>query len=171
MKKNNKITYHTEEQKEMIHFLIVFAVVLVVVCAVYFFSKVFVLDQNLFDVSYEAGVVNSERVVVGTLFNRPEKEYYVIAYDETGSQAVYYSSLTTNYKNKQTGALKIYHLNLDNELNKDYYVKEGSGNSQATKSSEVRLKNLTLIKIKNGKIDKYLEKLEDIEKELAVTTK
>lgn len=166
-KKVNKISYHTEEQKEMIHFLIVLSVIIVLVLGFYFISKFFILDQNLFENTYIPGTVNSERIVVGTLFNRPEKEYYVIAYDEDAKDAVYYSSLSASYKGEK--ALKVYHLDLGNVLNKSYYIKEGESNKKATKPSEIKLKDLTLIKIKEGKIEKYLENLSDIEKELTIT--
>lgn len=164
--KKQKSNYQTEEQKEMMYFLIILGVVFVFVFVVYYFSKFFVVDQSLFEPNYTAGVVNEERAIVGTIFNRPESEYYVIAYDETSSKAVYYSALSTTYG--KDGTLNIYHLDLSNSLNQSYYVgSDGESNQHAKKASEIKLKDLTLIKIKNGKIEKYLEKLEDIEKELA----
>lgn len=172
MNQRNRNVYHTEEQKEMLHFVIVLVCVVILVIGVYFFSKIFVLDKSLFEIDYQTGTINNERIVVGTIFNRPESEYYVIAYDETVEQAVYYSAISTNYTNNQENALKVYHLDLDNALNKPYYVgSDGISNSKATKSSEIKLKDLTLIKIKNGKIEKYLEGIDSIEKELAVTKK
>lgn len=169
MKKQRKISYQTEEQKEMMHFLIVLAIVVVLVCGVYFISKLFIMDQSLFEPNYQAGVVNSNRAIVGTIFNRPETEYYVLAYDETDDQAVYYSALSTKYTSKQSGALKVYHVDLNNELNKCYYVGEGDSNKNAKSVADIKLKDLTLIKIKNGTIEKYLEGITAIEKELAVT--
>ena len=50
------------------------------------------------------------------------------------------------------------------QLNKPY-VKEVS-NSKATKTSELALKSPTLMFIKDGKIVKYLENIEEIEKEM-----
>ena len=166
---NKKIQYQTEEQKEIIHFLIVLVVILIIVMCVYIFSKLFVLDESLFEINYEIGAIKDERAIVGTIFNRPEDEYYVIAYDETSENAVYYSVLATKYSENEK-ALKIYHVDLSNELNASYYVgSDGKSNKNATKVSEIKLKDLTLIKIKDGKIDKYLENVTDIEKELSVT--
>lgn len=168
---NKKMQYQTEEQKEIIHFLIVLVVILIIVMCVYIFSKKFVLDDSLFEINYETGVLKDERAIVGTIFNRPEKEYYVIAYDETKGNAVYYSALTTNYA-KNEKSLKVYHIDLSNELNSSYYVgSEGKSNKNASKVSEIKLKDLTLLKIKNGKIEKYFENITEIEKELAVTKK
>ena len=82
-KQKKKVSYQTEEQKEMIHFLIVLGVIIVFVVGVYIFSKMFILDKSLFEVNYTTGAINSERAVVGTIFNRPEKDYYVMVYDES----------------------------------------------------------------------------------------
>lgn len=166
---SKKLNYQTEEQKEMVHFLIVLGVIVVLVIGVYFISKLFVMDQSLFEVTYQDGAINNERAVVGTLFNRPESEYYVVIYDETAPSAVYYSAITTKYAQSEK-ALRVYHIDLSNEMNKAYYVgSDGTSNKKATKVSDIKLKDLTLIKIKKGKIVKYFETLEELEKELAVT--
>ena len=169
-KQKKKVSYQTEEQKEMIHFLIVLGVIIVFVVGVYIFSKMFILDKSLFEVNYTTGAINSERAVVGTIFNRPEKDYYVMVYDESSNQAVYYSALSSNYVKKQDGALPVYHVDLNHKWNQSYYVgKDGQSNSKATKVSELKFKDLTLITISNGKISKYLGDEESIKKELAVT--
>lgn len=164
-----KISYQTEEQKEMIRFLIVLGIVVVLVCGVYFISKLFVMDQSLFEANYQTGVVNSERAIVGTILNRPESSYYVMIYDETKEQAVYYSAISTKYTSKQDGALKVYHVDLSSELNKKYYSSEGKSNKNAQTVDEMKFQDLTLLKVHNGKIEKYLEDLDSIQKELAIT--
>lgn len=64
---------------------------------------------------------------------------------------------------------KVYFCDLSNELNKKYYVGEDKdSNPNATTSSELAFKDLTLIKIKNGKIVKYLETLDTIKTELGI---
>ncbi len=166
---SKKVQYQTEEQREVIHFFIVLVVILIIVMCVYIFSKAFVFDESLFEVSYEAGAIKDERAIVGTIFNRPEKEYYVIIYDESKGNAVYYSALTSKYSENEK-ALKVYHVDLDNELNAAFYVgNDGKSNKNASSVSDIKLKDLTLLKIKNGKIEKYLENITEIEKELAVT--
>ena len=60
-------------------------------------------------------------------------------------------------------------IHCTNELNKKYYVGEDKdSNPNATTSSELAFKDLTLIKIKNGKIVKYLETLDTIKTELGI---
>lgn len=167
--KIKKQSYKTEEQREMLRFILVLAVVVLLVFVVYFVSKKLIVDKSIYEVSYETGTVNYERAIAGTIFNRPESEYYVIVYDETKTDAVYYSAMSSNYVSKQDKALKVYHVDLSSEMNKSYIAKDGKSNSKATKTSELQFKDLTLLKIKNGKIVKYLEKSEDITKELTVT--
>lgn len=171
-KQQKKITYQTEEQKEMLHFFIVLVVVIACVISVYFLSKLFVMDKSLFEVSYNNGAINSERAIVGTMLNRPEKEYYVFVYDEKATNAVYYSSVSTNYTQNQENALKVYHVDLSNPLNKDYFVGDsGVSNPNAKKVSDFKFKGITLLRIKNGKVEKYIEDEASIQKELAVTKK
>ena len=171
-KQQKKDTYQTEEQKEMLHFLIVLVVIVLFVVGVYFISKMFVMDKSLFEISYNNGAINTERAIVVTMLNRPEKEYYVLVYDEKASNAVYYSAISTNYTQNQEKALKVYHVDLGNVLNQDYYVGEnGRSNPKAGKVSDFKFKNLTLLYVKNGKVEKYIEDEENIKKELAVTKK
>lgn len=171
-KQQKKVTYHTEEQKEMFHFLIVLVVIILFVIGVYLVSKMFVMDKSLFEVSYNNGVINSERAIVGTILNRPEKDYYVLVYDEKATNAVYYSALSTNYTQNQENALKVYHVDLGHVLNKDYYVgTSGTSNPKAGKVSDFKFKDFTLLRITNGKVEKYIEDEASIKKELAVTKK
>ena len=58
---------------------------------------------------------------------------------------------------------------LFNRADNEYYVGEDKdSNPNATTSSELAFKDLTLIKIKNGKIVKYLETLDTIKTELVI---
>ncbi len=167
--KKKKVSYHTEEQRELIHFAIVLAMVVIVVLGVYFFSKMFVMDKSLFEVDYKTGVINENRAIVGTILNRSASEYYVFVYDEGSSQAVYYSALSSKYTTSDSGKLPIYHVDLSNKLNEAYVASsDEASNPKATKTDEFLFKGATLLRIKNGKVVKYLEKEEEIVKELAV---
>lgn len=110
-----------------------------------------------------SGEINYDVLTVGMLLNRLEKEYYVIIYDENNEDSILYSSMISSYNNTQNH-LKIYYCNLANKLNKDYYNVNGDNksNPKATKVSELDLGDLTLIKVKNGKIVSYIENYETI---------
>ena len=98
--------------------------------------------------------------IIGTVFNRPEMEYYV-SFDKEEDGDAYYKSMLNTYK----GDLTIYKVNMSLGINADYIGKEG--NKSATNSNELTIVCPTLIKIKNGKIIKYIENIEEIENELS----
>lgn len=97
--------------------------------------------------------------LIGMVFNRKEKEYYV-AFDEE-ERNEYYNTILNLYN----GNLQIYKVNMSLGSNSSYKAVEG--NYKATKSSELKIVSPTLIKIRNGKIVLYLEDLEKIEIELS----
>ena len=64
----------------------------------------------------------------------------------------------------------VYTIDLSNELNKSYYDAENV-NTKATKVSEMKVGDITLVKVKNGKIDKYIVDYAKMEKELGIKSK
>ncbi len=161
-----KMKYQTEEQKEIIKFLIVLVVIIVLIIGVYGISKIFVKPE-IKDYAYQTGSINNTAMIVGTLFHAKESEYYVLAYDTTSDQANAYLTYTGYYTSEMEEPLKIYNIKLDNPMNALYYVKENS-NPKATKIKDLKILDGTLLKIKNGKIVKYLEGIEAIKNELKV---
>ena len=161
--------YTSEESKEVKRFIIILLSIIVLVLAVYGITRLVNKDKNNNDDrTVTAGSIDYDKVSVGTLFNRADSEYYVIVYDGEAPNAIYYSALMNKYMDKEKSN-KVYFCDLSNELNKKYYVGEDKdSNSNATTSSELAFKDLTLIKIKNGKIVKYLETLDTIKTELGI---
>ena len=99
------------------------------------------------------------------IFNRPYDEYYVIAYDSTLDDAMYYSTLITNYSKKED-AIKIYYCDLSKKVNESYKAKDGNGNSKATSVQELSFGDVTLLKIRNKKIVNYIENIDQIKSAL-----
>lgn len=161
--------YTSEESKEVKRFIIILLSIIVLVLAVYGITRLVNKDKdNNDDRTITAGSIDYDKVSVGTLFNRADSEYYVIVYDGETPNAIYYSALMNKYMDKEKSN-KVYFCDLSNELNKKYYVGEDKdSNPNATTSSELAFKDLTLIKIKNGKIVKYLETLDTIKTELGI---
>ncbi len=168
MKTENR-NYVTEEQKEIKKFFGVLIILVILIFGVYFISKV-LIKTEVDDLSYEIGEVATDKVIVGTMLTAPEKEYYVLAYDSTDDLAETYTMLTTYYKSNSENPIKIYYLDLNNVFNQKYYVKENS-NPKATKIADLKIKNGTLIKVKNGKITEYIENKDQIKTKLKVNPK
>ncbi|MBE6140337.1 MAG: hypothetical protein E7172_02245 [Firmicutes bacterium] len=169
MKKNNKKNMGlnaSDEQKEVVTFLIILVTIVFIVISIYFFSNKIMNKNVYFYDQVTTGVVNESIVTVGTLFNRPMKEYYVAIYNGEDIEAVYYSTLFNKYSTKED-ALKIYFCDLNNKLNENYLVKENeSSNKEAKTIDEVKFGKFTFVKIKDGKIAKYLESVEEVKEEL-----
>lgn len=169
MKKNSN-KFVSEEQNEIIRFIKVLLVVIVVVVAVYFGTRIFVtkdlLQKDNTEDKVQAGSVDYSVTILGSSLTRREKEYYVMAYDSTSTKASKYATLLSQYV-KQKKHEKVYFADLNNHLNKEYYTKDGS-NPKATSVSELKVGDLTLFKVKDGKIISYVEDFEKIKEILAV---
>ena len=169
MKRNDK--FISEEQKEVIRFIKVLLVVIVIVVAVYFATRMFV-TKDLFqktnnEQTVQTGSVDYSVTILGSSLDRPEKEYYVMVYDSTSTKASKYATLLSKYLDQKTHE-KVYFADLNNHLNKDYYSKEES-NPKATSVSELKVGDFTLFQVKNGKITSYIEDFEKAKEILAVT--
>lgn len=177
IKLNDKITkkgktnkYVSEEETIIKNFIFIIVGIIIVSLGVYGVTKALkkdeVIDNN--EESVQTGTIDYDVVSVGTMFNRSEDEYYVIIYDATDTQAVYYSTLINKYLNNEK-SLRVYFCDLGNSLNKDYYVgKDQKSNPKAKNVNELALKELTLLKFKKGKIVKYIENVDTIKKELGI---
>lgn len=161
--KNQK--YYTEEQKEIQKFIIIIIVLVLVIGAIYFLTDKFVEQGNSNNTT--TGEINYDKATIGTLLNRPYDEYYVMIYSSNSTEASYYNSIKNNYSSKDDG-LKIYYIDLDNELNKKYYNvnNDNKSNPSAKSIDEINLGDITLIKVKNGEIVSYIEDIEQIKTEL-----
>lgn len=172
--KQKKVKYRTAEQDEMLKFLGVIAVVVVCVALLYVLTRVFV-TKDLFNKEETKteetvqGSVNYSVASVGQILNRPYDEYYVFVYDTTGDYATDMNSLLTKYNSKEK-KLHAYKVDLSNYLNKEYY-KPKEVNEKASAVADFKFGDITLIKVKNGKIDKYLTDYSKMQTELAIASK
>lgn len=172
-KKVKKVKYKTAEQEEMRKFILVIVVVLVCVSAVYLLTRAFV-TKDLFDKKDEnnteeiaEGVVNYSVAIVGQILNRPYDQYYVVVFDREGDYSSDMSSLVSTY-NMGENPLHVYVVDLSNKLNKDFYDPENV-NNKAKSVSEFKFGDITLIKVKKGKVDKYITDYAKMQKELKVS--
>lgn len=168
-KETKKINnFKTEEQKEIIKFIIIIVVVVSLVVGIYFFTKKFVTkDEEKKDTQEITGTVNYNVTIIGELLNRPYNEYYAIIYDSTSNDAGKYQGIYSKFTTGEKSTTKMYYIDLSNKLNKDYYSEEET-NPKAKSIKELKLGDFTLIKVKDGKIIKYLEDEEEVKKELGM---
>ena len=171
MKKNEKKLYKSNKNVsdadyDIKKFLIILTILIVVVVGLYFLSNAIVNKRDNKESNVNTNVtISYDTLNVGMIFNRPYDEYYVIAYDSTLDDAMYYSTLITNYSKKED-AIKIYYCDLSKKVNESYKAKDGSGNSKASSVQELSFGDVTLLKIRNKKIVNYIENIDQIESAL-----
>lgn len=170
-KKNNKRIdkYISDESKQMRNFLIILFSIIIIVLIVYGISNILIKEEDSqTDDTTEKVEIDYDKVSIGTMLNRNYKEYYVALYDAENPQAVVYSAIVTKYLDSED-AIKVFFCDLGNPLNSKYYVGEnGKTNPDAKSISDLALGELTLIKVENGQIVKYLEGLDAIKAEFNV---
>lgn len=167
MKKNKMPKYRTEEQEEIIRFIVILIIVIACVLGIYFFTKNIVKKTKIDTTeNVTEGQIDYSKVTVGTMLNKSDETYYVIVYSSEDVQAPIYSTIASKYSENEK-SFPIYTCDLANALNNAYIGKEKS-NPKATKIEELAFKEFTLLKIKNGKINKYIEGLDSIKKELGL---
>lgn len=102
--------------------------------------------------------IQYDEIMAGQTFNRKDSEYYVIFADsDKDFYNVYKGYITSSNK-------KIYIVDTGNSINDKYILEES--NSGAQTSSELKVKDNTLIKISGGHNVLYLEGYENIIKEI-----
>ena len=170
IKKQRKIKdvkVRSESEEEIRRFIIILIVIIIIVVGIYFLSKVIVDKRESENLTSDSvtGEINYDILNIGMILNRPYSEYYVMLYNSDDTEAIYYSSILTNYTHSEN-PLKIYFCDLGNSLNSKYVSTDGNSNSKATTIDEFSFGKITLLKIKNGKIVSYVDDIDKIIVEL-----
>jgi len=158
--------YQSEEQAEMIRFIKIVVILVILAIGVYLFTRFFVTKDVVKSedkITTVPGTVNYSTTIIGGMLNKPEKEYYVLLYDYNDVNSIFYSGLSSAYSNTEK-ALKIYSVDLNNEMNKKHI----SNNQNLTPDdiADFKIKNATLLKIVDKKIAQVFDNDEKIAKEL-----
>lgn len=152
--------YVNEDTKEIKTLIIITIVVVLLAVGLYFLTDV-VLDKK--ENSASEAVFNYDTCLIGNIFSRPYDEYYVFVYSSIDDDASTYDTLKTNYLKKDE-AKKIYYVDLNNGFNS--FAMSDSSNPKPTSALDVKINKSALMLIKNGKVSKYYENLEDYKKVL-----
>ncbi len=137
-------------------FIKILLIVLFFLGAIYLMTEKIVKKDKT---SNEAKITYNE-IVVGNSMTQKDPNYYVLYYDSKTNIASYLDSWQSSYLEAKK-PIKLYYVDLSKTINKKFMVSENS-NPNATISSELRLKNGTLIIIGSGQITNYVEDLQEI---------
>ena len=136
-------------------------VIYIALGVVVFIGLVFVII-NLFNgtwVSYkrqnEEVAIDTNLLMCGTLFDKSEKEYLVLAYNINNEEDVVYNALFESY----TKDLPLYYLDLESGFIKNCI---GDKNNFVNDSTKIKFASQTLLHIKDGKIVKSYTTKEQI---------
>ena len=91
--------------------------------------------------------IDNKMVIAGTMFNKEDKEYLVLAYDMKASNKDFYSVLTDGY----SGTTNLYYLDLSSGFNRDYI---GNKTIISNDLSQLKFSGPTLLLINKDKIVK-----------------
>lgn len=162
-----------EEQSEIKRFGITVFCLFIIVFIVSVFTKYVINDGDINIVVFDSveGQVNYNIASVGTMLGKADEEYYVYIYSSEDINIYTYQIAASLYTSQDIDdLLAVYYVDLEDSYNTDYIATDDNPeNIEATSLDELALGELTLIKVSNGKIVKYLNNLEDIYEELAVT--
>lgn len=132
---------------------IIVTVIVVLVIAVLFYLLTVYITNKPDKVRIAEGSISYEQISAGSTFNMSDKKYLVIFYNRDNSGDI--TTAVSNYKSKDK-ALPIYYVDYNDAINASVTSKDSS-NPNATKASELKVKNPTLIEISNGSISQYIE--------------
>ena len=156
-----KQTKIVNEDVEQVKKLVILLLIVIVLCVGVYFLTEKLLDRknksNYEETNTEVKF-NYDIATIGTMFNRPESEYYVFIYstEKDGSK---YDSMLTKYRSSDE-YVKTYFIDLDLKANESILKEEL--NKKPTKSTEVSVKGATLYKLKNSKVIECYDTFEDI---------
>ncbi len=156
----------TSSEMEPKKAIILLVVIIVIFFGVYLTSAILKGEIKLWDTPREStpAEIQYQEIIAGEIFNQQDEKYYVMLMDYTNDVTTLLMQASDNYTNS-TGSENIYYVDLDKGFNKAYHNEEKS-NKKATKLSELQVKSPTLLHIEKGKITKYLEGKDEIEKYL-----
>ena len=157
MKKNNIINAKREMPSEVKRGIIIVVVAVLVVLFMYFLTtRILAKDDSSNEDKVRENAIQYDEILAGESFNKTG-QYYVIYYDST-NQYSSISSLISSYQLNNTET-KLYSVDISNGMNSKYVT---DGKIVTKDASSLRVKDNTLIKFNNGKVEDVITDIEEI---------
>ena len=157
MNNYNRQLINDDESFKIKNVIIILLIIMIVLVSFYFITK-YVLEHKKDDTPVAESVIDREKIIFGQMFNRPDSEYYVIAYDSTGKSKDIYNKYIDKYNSKD-GSIKVYEIDLKDDFNKNYITNKSNIVSDI---DNLKVSGDTLFKIKDKNIEMYKEGSNDI---------
>ena len=153
-KRERKNTITVSSPDNQVKTIIITIAVSVGFIAVIYLGALGLEKLGVFEEGYTKPTVETEMsytdILIGETFNRPDREYLVL-FDTFGNKTndVYVKYLAEKYT-----ALNIYNVDMSSKSNSKYV--SDTSNPNAKSVSELKINGITLVKIKGGRITKYI---------------
>jgi len=169
-----------EQFSDLFDLLKILVVVIIVVGVVYFITALVNGDFNDKKDTKDDGnndvieTIQNSEILASSIFDKKDKEYYVLMYDGSNSWADYYSMVYGFYNSQEEDdLLPMFWVDLSHRFNKGVLATgDEKINCSAQSVGKLKVKSPTLIKIKKGKnvahyegddvVKKINEMIEDI---------
>lgn len=161
---DSKKSMLTDDSNDILSFIKIIVVIVLLVAVVWliaaFVNKEF--DNQETDKKEEpTATIQNEEILGTSIFTKADKEYYVLVYDgsEDNHWGKYYAMLYSDYAYiKDEKKVPMYWVDLSDPLNKDIVAEDAKDvNKKPTKYENLSIASPALIRIKNGKLDKYYD--------------
>ena len=156
--KNAGLSDENEDIFNLIKIVIAIALIAVVVyLLVAFLNGEFKKDDAADKETETVSEIQNEKILASSVFNKEDKEYYVLMYDGSNEWANYYGMIYSEYKSIED-ATPLFWVDLSDSFNEGVLATgDEETNSDAQEYSELKVKVPTLIHIKKGKNVDYYE--------------
>ena len=132
--------------------LIKIVVILAVIFLAFYVLTIFINKKDNVVNEEKKNEIQYDEILIGDILNQPNDEYYVLIYDNSDLNLGLYDVYKTQYEQTKD-SLRFYEAVINNPLNSSYVAEEN--NFKITNIKDFRVKETTLLQIKNKKIKKY----------------
>lgn len=157
-KNKEKYNFNYDENSSNITKVVITLLVVIAIIVIFYLVTVLINNNkrklNTTEKKNEEVKIQYQEILANDTFVMSPKEYYVLFYDFDASNSAYYDYLYTKYKNDKDN-VPIYKVDLGNGFNEKFV--NTKTNPKAQNASQLKLKDATLILIKNGKNVSYTE--------------
>ena len=161
---SKKEKYYSEEQMEIRSFIKILLILIIIFLALYVFTIKFVDKKKKMQRTNNKGQIQYSEIIIGQMLNREDKEYYVLVFDSEDVNNAYLLNKASSYKSS-LNALPLYTADLNLVFNKKYFAE--NSNYKEDSIENITFKGTTLVKVKNGKIVKFIDDVNLVDKELS----
>lgn len=143
----------TNDSYQFKSFIIIVVVLLVLSVMLYLITNLVIKEEKTEKQTEEETTVEiqQEKILMGQLLNRPEDEYYVLAYIKDDQFMQLYETYLNKIKSGDDG-VAVYKVDLNEGLNKKYVQDDTNINDDL---NDLSVSDTVLFKISDKKIDSY----------------